>query len=186
MAKRGEHYEQSFEAYLNHCQLPYVPVSQQHKALFAGNSLKSFDFIVYPKKHFKNRVPIILVDVKGRKLPFKDFNNNKHGENWVTNDDIESMQQWQEIFRADKTDDYLAIFVFAYWIFDIPEDFIPQTACDLFINENKYYYFTTLDLAAYCRHMTDRSEKWQTVNMPRKIFRQLTCKFKDFINARNT
>ncbi len=185
MKNKGRHYERAFEAFINYFKLPYVPVSQKKKAVFSGNNLKSFDFIVYPKEHFKNRVPKALVDIKGRKLNWKDYSNARLGENWVTYDDIESLHQWQEIFCAGAENDFLAGFVFVYWVYDIPEKPDSFLLDDLFLCDNEYYYFVMLDLASYARHMTVRSAKWQTVNLPRQVFRQLSYKFQDFVGACN-
>ena len=61
MTRRHIHYEAAFEDYLRSRGVPYVPVDEAKRAIFAGDKLKSFDFLVYPggQRHW-------IVDVKGR------------------------------------------------------------------------------------------------------------------------
>ena len=67
MAKRDNHYEAAFEAYLRDRRLPYVAVDEGRRALAADGSLKSLDFIVSPPG-----ARSWLVDVKGRRFPSGD------------------------------------------------------------------------------------------------------------------
>lgn len=58
------HYEAAFEDYLRSRGVPYIPVEEARRAIFAGERIKSFDFIVYPAGQ-RNWI----VDVKGRAFP---------------------------------------------------------------------------------------------------------------------
>ena len=82
MAHRRVHYEAAFEDYLRSKGLPYVAVDEAKRAIFAGASIKSFDFLVYSASG-----PNLLADVKGRKFP-DAIPGRKRGasqawENWV-------------------------------------------------------------------------------------------------------
>jgi len=107
MPRRGTHYERAFESYLQERQIPYVAVDQAKKAVFAGAKIKSFDFILYPR-----RGPKILADVKGRKLAYRSFLRGRGAESWTTRKDVSGLQAWEEVFGSE----YLAAFIFAYWL----------------------------------------------------------------------
>ena len=73
MAKRDNHYEAAFEAYLRWLGVPYIAVSETHRSQLGCTtrpmgealkrpSLKSLDFVVSPF----SRSGQWLVDVKGR------------------------------------------------------------------------------------------------------------------------
>src|SRR5437762_13429964 len=69
MAKRENHYEAAFEAWLRWLRVPYVAVDESHRVASPAGSrertLKSLDFIVSPADDAVNW----LVDVKGRQFP---------------------------------------------------------------------------------------------------------------------
>lgn len=65
MARRENHYEAAFEAYLRAQRLPYVAVDETRRALLGDGSLKSLDFIVSPAGAGDGW----LIDVKGRQFP---------------------------------------------------------------------------------------------------------------------
>ena len=50
MAHRSVHYEAAFEDYLRAKGWPYVAIDEAKKTVFAGASIKSFDFLVYSSK----------------------------------------------------------------------------------------------------------------------------------------
>jgi len=195
MPNCGTHYEQAFEAALIERQIPYVAVDQAQKALFAGEQLKSFDFIVYPTQGRK-----ILADVKGRKLSWRSWARNRFDQTWATADDVESLRSWEQAFGRD----YLAVFVFAYWIFDAPSPSpdnsrpqgpdecrrqladTPSDRSDLMALDHcgqRDYVFWAVELSAYQRHMRLRSQSWGTVHVPLRWFAELAVPFNQFVRA---
>ena len=64
MAKRDNHYEAAFEAYLQDRRVAYVAVDEQRRSRIAAGSLKNVDFLVSPADGVT-----LLVDVKGRRFP---------------------------------------------------------------------------------------------------------------------
>ena len=64
MAKRDNHYEAAFEAYLQARQIAYVAVDEARRSRIAAGSLKNVDFLVSPADGLT-----LLVDVKGRRFP---------------------------------------------------------------------------------------------------------------------
>ena len=176
MSQSGTHYERAFESFLQRNGLPYVAIDQARKAVFAGVALKSFDFIVYPRKGRK-----MLVDVKGRKLSWPTYSNGRLGQSWTTTDDIDSMQDWEQVFGCD----HQAVFVFAYWLYDKAPPTPPtERISNIYYFQQRSYHFLVADLHAYKLTMKPRSPKWNTVYVPAKPFKSITQPFETFINIR--
>jgi len=162
MAHRNIHYEAAFEDYLRAKGWPYVAVDQAKKAIFAGASVKSFDFLVYSESG-----PNLLVDVKGRKFP-DGVPGPKRGasrawENWITRQDVEGLREWQKVFGED----FQAVLVFAYCLQGPPQRAPFQ---DVHVFRENHYAFVGISLADYVTAARPRSAKWQTITMPSKEF----------------
>jgi hypothetical protein len=180
VAQRRFHYEQAFEHYLRANRVPYVAVDEAKKALMpatakkqaaksvdAVTALKSFDFVVYAP-HGN-----LLVDVKGRMFgsgKAATSTSNRRYESWVTQDDVDSLQQWQKLFGADFT----AVFVFAYCLRQQPPDALFD---EVFAFGDKWYALREVNLAEYVRDMVQRSERWQTVHVPGEAFSRISRPF---------
>lgn len=164
MAQRRFHYEQAFEYYLRANRVPYVAVDEAKKSLLPEGevlgSLKSFDFVVYgPGRN-------LLLDVKGRKLTGR----GRRLENWVTRDDVDSLERWSQLFgpRFEPT------FVFAYWCDAQPADALFE---ELFDFNGRWYALREVTLAAYRRVMMPRSTRWGTVSVPAGAFDRVSRPF---------
>ena len=180
MAQRRFHYEQAFEHYLRANRIPYVAVDEAKKALMPATAkrqaaksvdavaaLKSFDFVVYAP-HGN-----LLVDVKGRMFGSDKSSastSSRRYESWVTQDDVDSLQQWQKLFGPDFT----ATFVFAYCLRQQPPDALFD---ELFAFGEKWYALREVTLADYMREMTPRSGKWHTVHVPAGAFSRISRSF---------
>jgi len=165
MTHRNIHYEAAFEDYLRVKGWPYVAVDEAKKAIFAGASIKSFDFLVYSASGAN-----LLVDIKGRKFP-APVAGTKRGpsrawENWVTRDDVEGLRKWQDIFGADFT----PVFVFAYWLQGTPHK---SPFEDVHFFRRKHYAFMAVGLSDYTAEAKDRSAKWGTITVPKARFVRL-------------
>ncbi|MEM6504028.1 MAG: HYExAFE family protein, partial [Planctomycetota bacterium] len=93
--------------------MAYVAVDEAKRALSGGATklpLKSFDFVVYAEGK-----PNLLVDVKGRKHA---GTTGKQLQNWVTRDDVTSMQKWAGIFGGG----FEPAFAFLFWCDRQPPD----------------------------------------------------------------
>ena len=165
MARRHIHYEAAFEDYLRSRGLAYVAVDETRKAIFAGARVKSFDFLVYHNGG-SNR----LVDVKGRKFPYNTAGNSRQWENWVTEEDLQSLTEWERVFGEG----FEAVLVFAYWLTSSGGD-VPFHSLHPFRGE--YYAFLAVSLSAYRSRSVRRSPKWGTVTVPTKAFRELVSAF---------
>ena len=157
MAKRDNHYEAAFEAFLRARRIPYVAVDEAKKALFANAKLKSFDFVVYSKYG-----PNLLIDVKGRQC--RDRTGRKGFETWTTERDVEDLRQWEQVFGEG----FKAVLTFIYWI-DPP--LTPEVG--MFEHRDRWYLLMGIDLAEYRNAMRRRSIKWETVCLPADEFRNL-------------
>lgn len=186
MAQRRFHYEQAFEHYLRANRIPYVAVDEAKKALMPAKpaargaassavgrqsaphtALKSFDFVVYmPGRN-------LLVDVKGRMFgSAKSINPHSSSrlESWVTQDDVDSLKQWQELFGAD----FEAVFVFEYCLRQQPPDALFE---EVFAFGDRWYVLREISLKDYAAAMVKRSDKWQTVHLPPEEFARLSRPF---------
>ncbi len=162
MAHRSVHYEAAFEDYLRAKGWPYVAVDEAKKAIFAGATLKSFDFLVYSATG-----PNLLVDVKGRKfpdsLPGRSRTASRAWENWITRDDVDGLLEWEKVFGED----FRAVLVFAYWLQGPPQR-APFEDVHLF--RERHYAYVAMRLDEYVAAARPRSAKWRTLGMPSKAF----------------
>jgi hypothetical protein len=170
MAQRRFHYEQAFEHYLRANRVPYVAVDEAKKALLPDGgelaSLKSFDFVVYGAE--RN----LLVDVKGRMygVNASSATSNRRFESWVTEEDVEALAHWQQLFG----DDFQAAFVFVYCLRQQPPDAL---FTEVFPFGDRWYVLREAPLEAYRREMRPRSARWRTVHVPAEAFMRLSRPF---------
>lgn len=165
MAIRSNHYDAAFEAYLRERRIPYVAVDEKRRSLLAEASLKSMDFIVHSTSGDN-----LLVDVKGRRYP--TAGHGGRWENWVTNEDVESLLHWEEIFGSG----HRSIFVFAY---DVEARHTGEFE-QLFAYREKQYAFFGVAACDYRAVMTTRSRSWDTVSVARKPFVALRSPIETF------
>lgn len=160
MAKRDNHYESAFEAYLRARQVAYVAVDEAKRSLLSEGTLKSLDFIVTPRaaKH------AWLTDVKGRRFPAG--RQKQYWKNWTTGDELHSLARWEELLGAQFT----GLLVFAYHIVG---DFAPVPASQLFGFRDRWYAFLAIRLHHYTAHAHVISPKWDTRALAASKFREL-------------
>ena len=161
MAQPHIHYEAAFEDYIRSRGWPYIPVDEHRKAIFSGERIKCFDFLVYPPGR-----RAWLVDIKGRKFPYDSRNGKRYWENWVTRQDLEGLRRWEGVF-GEKFDPGL---VFAYWLVGPPGH---EPCSDIHMFRNEYYAFLWISALDYAAHARQRSPKWDTVSVPARVFRNL-------------
>mgnify|MGYP001115688222 CR=1 FL=1 len=176
MGRRQIHYERAFTALLKERGVPYVAVDEARRAILPGEqaplktlhdgamkTLKAFDFVLYG-------TPNLLVELKGRRLPA----GSSRLENWVTADDVDSLRRWRSLFGPG----YAGCFVFVYECAAEPPASPPIAADPLFgdcwIFKDRWYTLRCVDVEAYAAHMTVRSARWRTVNLPKADFLRLS------------
>lgn len=158
MAKRDNHYEAAFEAYLRVRQTPYVAVDEAKRTLMGDGSLKSLDFIVSAGGRSW------LVDVKGRRFPSGE--QKQYWKNWATRDDLAGLAHWERLFG----DGFTSLLLFAY---NIVGNRAPLPADQLFEFRGGLYGFLGVRLADYAYHARQISPAWDTLAMPTAEFREL-------------
>ena len=175
MAHRNVHYEAAFEDYLRSRGWPYVVVDEAKKAVFAGASIKSFDFLVYSTEGAN-----LLTDVKGRKFPDSAAGPRRNGahtrtwENWITRDDVDGLREWQKVFGPD----FLAVLVFAYWLQGPPQR-APFQEVHCF--RGRHYAFVGVSLEEYVAAARPRSAKWRTIAVPSATFARQVSDIASFL-----
>lgn len=160
MNRHKLHYEAALGDYLRSRGIPYVAVDEARQSIFAGTKIKSFDFVVYRPGNTN-----WLVDVKGRKFPYVRGGSRHYWENWITQADMEGLEQWEAVFGSG----FEAMLLFAYWLQDDPARW-PTLWIHPF--DQRYYAFYAIPVTAYRRHCRTRSRQWKTVGLPRDVFRR--------------
>jgi len=169
MAKRDNHYEAAFEAWLRWLRIPYVAVDESHRAAAGQRSLKSLDFIVSSAGPAANW----LVDVKGRQFPTA---GRQYWRNWSTADELESLALWEQLFGSQSR----GLLVFAYIVVG---DRAPLKAEELFIYRDSLYGFVGIRLDHYTSFAHQVSPRWGTVTVPVEQFRSLARPVREFFCA---
>lgn len=168
MAKRDNHYEAAFEAYLRERRVAYVAVDEQRRSRTAAGSLKNVDFLVSPADG-----ATLLVDVKGRRFP-SGAGHKQYWRNWTTWDDLRSLARWQDQL-GDRS---LALFCF---VFHVVADRSPVAPERLFEHRGRRYAMLAVRAADYIRFARPLSAKWQTVSLPAALFRQAAVPFDELL-----
>ncbi len=161
MAKRHNHYEAAFEDYLRSRQIAYVAVNEQRRAVEAGGSLKSVDFIVSPES---DGAPTSrwLVDVKGRRFP----SGRQYWRNWTTDEELDCLARWRDRFG----DGFHGVLVFAY---ELVGDRSPVPTHEVHYYRDRPYAFVAIAADDYRRLCRPLSARWGTVSLPTPEFRRL-------------
>jgi hypothetical protein len=178
MAKRDNHYDVAFEAYLRSQAIPYVAVDEARrspggrdtgdKVSLHSPTLKSIDFIVSPRE-----TPLSwLVDVKGRQFP--SGRRKQYWRNWTTGDELESLARWETLFGQQ----FAALLVFAYWVVD---DIAPLPPEQLFLFRDRLYGFVGIRLNHYLTFGRPISPKWNTLAVSGSTFRSLARPMQHFL-----
>jgi hypothetical protein len=170
MAKRDNHYEAAFEAYLRARRVAYVAVDEQRRSHLGEGSLKNVDFLVSPADG-----ATLLVDVKGRRFP-SGQRTPQYWRNWTTWDDLRSLARWQDRLG----DGSLALFGF---VFHVVAERSPLPADRLFVHRERPYAILAVRVADYIRFARPLSAKWQTASIPAAVFRQAAVPFDELLPA---
>lgn len=158
MAIRSNHYDAAFEEFLREMRRPYVAVDERRRALAREASLKSFDFVVYSPQGCN-----LLVDVKGRRFPAGE---SRLWNNWASQEDIDSLQQWQQVFGGN----FRSMLVFTYELTAVKWWRDHALVWEF---KNRKYAFYGVFVDDYARHMRTLCAKWDTVALKAADYRRL-------------
>ena len=169
MAKRDNHYESAFAAFLRCRGIPYVAVDESRRSLAGQRSLKNIDFIVSPAQQACSW----LVDVKGRRFP---TGRSQFWRNWCTEEELASLSGWEALFG----DRFAALLVFAY---EVVGDLAPLPPSQLFEHGGAIYGFVGVRLDHYISWSRPLSRRWQTVTVSIPKFRALARPMDAFLSG---
>src|SRR5262249_43235336 len=131
------------------------------------------DFIVHAEGGAR-----LLVDIKGRRFPTGSPGRQRRvWECWSTNDDIEGLSRWEELFGAGS----VGLLVFTYEV--LPEIPLFADTEDRWPFRERRYLLRAVAVDDYRRRMRARSPKWGTVTLPRAAFREVVRPFRHFALA---
>ena len=151
------HYEHAFQAYLRALRVKHNLLRETHRNIDDEWTIKSFDLLINASNGRQ-----LLVDVKGRRLE----RNHSRLENWVTEDDIQSLGRWQSVFGPEA----LSLLAFVYHL-------VGRTSKvefhDAYTYQDRCYGFLGVPLADYRNCRCIRSPRWETVDLPQEVFREL-------------
>jgi hypothetical protein len=160
---RSNHYERSFEAYLQQHRLCYIAVDETRRPILGESPVKSLDFIVFGENNSR-----LVVDVKGRRFPAGRAGRQRRvWECWSTREDIDGLRRWVDLWGSG----YQGLLVFSYHILPCVE--LPADTEDLWTWRGRRYLLRAVNVNDYQRHMRVRSPKWSTVTLPRALYRDL-------------
>lgn len=164
MAKRENHYEKAFEAWLRAREIPYVAVDEKRRSLWGGGSIKNLDFIVSPGRGLN-----WLVDVKGRQFGAEGAAaKGAYWKSWSTQDDVRGLTAWESLLGPG----FGGLLAFVYNV-QGPKSPLPED--QLFVFESRRYAMIGVTLAEYTSAARVVSPKWQTVAVPTTRFKELAA-----------
>ena len=174
MAKRDNHYEAAFEAWLRWLRVPYVAVDETHRSVVGEQTLKNLDFIVSSVETNRGVTPRSwLIDVKGRQFPTA---KSQYWRNWSTTDELDSLARWEELFGSRST----SLLVFAY---NVIGELAPLPAAELFEHRGSLYGFVGIRLDHYASFARPLSPRWGTVTISIPRFRALARPMRELLNV---
>ena len=172
MSIQANHYEIAFESYLVENRIPYISVDQQKRNNFLRNSVKSFDFLVYPSSD-----QMIIVELKGRKFKGTTLNGLKGFQCWIGIDDVHGLSQWQKVLEKDRANvRTLIVFVYAFEHIDVETD-----GFEVYDFDNRRYFFLCVFWDDYSRHLKRRSRSWKTGFISADDFRKVARPVSDVL-----
>jgi hypothetical protein len=169
MAKRDNHYEAAFEAWLRQLRVPYIAVNESRRSAAGNRTLKSLDFVVSPP----GQPGSWLVDVKGRQFPTA---KRQYWRNWSTADELASLSGWEALFGPRSE----GLLIFAY---NVVGDQAPLPAEELFVHRGSLYGFVGIRLDHYTSWARPLSQRWNTVSVPIPRFRALARSVREIFNV---
>lgn len=165
MIQEGQNeYEPAFEGRLGDAGVRFARVDQTHRCVVADEAVKTFDYVVYPR-----RGGCVLVELKGRVFEGESLAGRRRLQCWVQGEDVEALGRWQRRFAREEAE-VEAVFVFAYRLakMAVDEDGLAVYDCG-----RRRYVFLAVRLEDYRRCMRRRSVRWKTVCLSAADFRSL-------------
>ena len=176
MLPNGNTYERAFENYLAENRVSFVPVNQQHRAVFRRDRVKSFDFLLY-----RNRAVPVIAELKGRLYKGKSLTKLTGLQCWVNIEDVRGLLNWQTAYDRQSRDGHLTgegWFIFAYRLENID---VETDGREIYHHGDDRYMFYAIKADDYRQFMKTRSPKWKTVTLSADDFRKLAVPVRDML-----
>jgi hypothetical protein len=161
---RSNHYEAAFAEFLRHHHIGHIAVDETRRSCLGLGTVKSLDFVIV---HSASGAKW-LVDVKGRRYPGgRPERPKRTWECWTMMEDVTAARQWAAAFGPD----YHALFVFAYHL--VADSVVLREDETLWSFRDARYALRGIRADEYAEHMRRRSQRWNTVSLPNRVYRQL-------------
>lgn len=168
---RDNPYELAFESYLQTNRICYVAVDETRRSRLEDAPVKSLDFLVFGRDGAR-----LVIDIKGRRFPGGPPGKPRRvWECWSFREDVAGLDRWAEAAGPD----YRGLLVFAYDLH--PSVAMPAATPDLHVFRGHRYLFRAVEVTVYREHMRPRSASWDTVTLPKEMYRSLVRPFRDFV-----
>lgn len=174
MRVKGNHseYERAFLNHLREKGVPNLPTLEVKKAFDEnGEPLKNFDNLILSNGLFP-------VDVKGKNFGFKSAPKNKY-ENWTLEEDPHALIRWKNLFKLNGGN-VTPLLVYLFKI-NFPGD--EDCFEDIIVSEKNKYGVMAITPDEYLKHSKVRSNKPKTINMSRRVFKEVAKPLSDYIPA---
>lgn len=174
MRIKGNHsnYEKVFNDFLRKQSIPTLPTHEVKKAIDSdGEPLKNFDVLLMSDGLYS-------IDVKGKNFGFKSAPKNKY-ENWVLEEDPHALLRWEKLFKLNGSV-VKSLFVF---IFKINFEGDDLEFKDVIVNGKQKYGVMAICPEVYLSNSKPRSNKPKSVNVSRRLFKNLAKPLSSFIPA---
>ena len=160
-------YEWGFEVVLTQRRQRFWRMRDVDRAVLDAGPVKGFDYLVQagPDQAW-------LVEIKGRSFP---TSTGGLWENWVTQDDLASLLQWQQHFGACAA----GLLVFAYRCTN--DAVMPGRPWTPLRVDATRFGFVAVEVQRYMQAAKLRSKKWRTFSLPRASFLKLVRPLEAFL-----
>ena len=162
-------YEWVVHAYLQQRDVVFGRMADVVRAPRGTGNLKNFDYLIATERASVGPLTLEsarrgaghLLEVKGRQFP---TGGGGRWENWITRDDLTSLQSWQREFGES----YTGLLVFAYAIQG--HDVRPARPWTPMTLDSRRFGLVACRVDDYADHARIRSRKWGTLTVAKKEF----------------
>jgi len=171
---KANHYEAAFESWLTERRIPFAAIHQTRRLTAGEETLKSFDFLLWPGT--AHPVP---AEVKGRTFGGVSLAGLRGLDCWTTAEDVRGLRRWERLFRQTHAGGR-AVFVFVFRLRQVDVD---ADGLDIFTWDGWRYVFFAAEARAYLACCRVRSPRWRTVTLGAEDFRRIAVPLEDFIET---
>lgn len=164
------HYEKAIEAYLIDRKISYLAINEGKKVLANNKKVKNFDFLINSKRKLK------AIDIKGKRFGYDKATSNLW-ENWVHEQDILSLNEWQKEFKKNGVT-IEPVFIYAYLLRNKEQRGLFKIT---YKYKRKTYGLVAISLKDYKKHLKPRSNSPKSVDVSRRLFAKIVKPIDQYI-----